>query len=48
MAQTLLSQNNLPETEKYLAKLKEVNSDNQFLVEMETRLTQIKDGSQKQ
>jgi tetratricopeptide (TPR) repeat protein len=48
MAQTLLSQNNILEAEKYLAKLREVNSDNQYLAEMETRLTQIKGNPQKQ
>lgn len=48
MTQTLLSQNNILEAEKYLAKLKEVNSDNQYLSEMETRLAQIKASPQKQ
>ena len=48
MAQTLLSQNDVFEAEKYLAKLKELNAGNQYLTEMETRLTQIKGNSQKQ
>lgn len=48
LAQTLLSQNNVIEAEKYLAKLKEVNSDNQYLAEIETRLAQIKGSPQKQ
>ncbi len=48
LTQTLLSQNNTLEAEKYLAKLKEVNSGNQYLSEMETRLAQIKASPQKQ
>lgn len=42
MAQTLLTQNNVAEAEKYLAKLKEVNAGNQYLPELEARLSQIK------
>lgn len=48
LTQTLLSQNNTVEAEKYLAKLKEVNSSNQFLNELESRLSQIKGNPQKQ
>lgn len=47
MTQTLLAQNNTAEAEKYLAKLKEVNSENQYLAELESRILQIKDSSQK-
>lgn len=43
MAQTLLSENKAAEAEKYLARLKEVNSANQYLAELETRLAQIKE-----
>ena len=48
MAQTFASQNNASEAEKYIARLKEVNAGNQFLTELETRVSQIKDESQKQ
>jgi len=48
MTQTLLTQNNIPEAEKYLAKLREVNSVNEYLAEIENRLAQIKGIPQKQ
>ena len=48
MAQTFVSQNNTVEAEKYLTKLKEVNPSNQFLPELESRIVEIKGGSQKQ
>ncbi len=47
MTQVLLSQNNSAEAEKYLAKLKEVNSANQYVADLETRLAQLKGNSQK-
>ena len=47
MTQTLLSQNNAAEAEKYLAKLREVNSENQYLPELEKQVAQIKGNSQK-
>lgn len=47
MTQTLLSQNNAAEAEKYLIKLKEVNAENQYLAELESRLSQIGGNSQK-
>jgi len=48
MAQTFASQSNVVEAEKYLAKLREVNASNQYLSELETRISQIKGESQKQ
>ncbi len=45
LAQTFLSENNYAEAEKYLAKLKEVNANNQYLPELEARVSQIKNGS---
>jgi len=47
ITQALLSQNNAVEAEKYLLKLKEVNSENQYLAELESRLSQVKGNSQK-
>ena len=47
ITQALLSQNNAVEAEKYLLKLKEVNSENQYLAELESRLSQVKGSSQK-
>ncbi len=47
MTETLLAQNNAAEAEKYVAKLKEVNSANQYLAELESRLSQIKGNSPK-
>jgi len=48
MTQTFLSQNNAAEAERYFARLKEVNSKNQYLAELESRISQIKANSQKQ
>lgn len=48
LTQTFLSQNNTFEAEKYLAKLKEVNAGNQYLAELESRISQIKSDPQKQ
>jgi tetratricopeptide (TPR) repeat protein len=42
MTETLLSQNDHAEAEKYLKRLKEVNSKNQYAAELETRISQIK------
>jgi hypothetical protein len=42
MTQTLLSQNNRVEAEKYLGRLKAVNSKNQYVPELESRIAQIK------
>ena len=47
ITQAFLSQNNAVESEKYLLKLKEVNSKNQYLAELESRLSQVKGNSQK-
>jgi tetratricopeptide (TPR) repeat protein len=48
MAQVLLSENRTDEAEKFLAKLKEVNSQNRILPELESQIAQIKNNSQKQ
>ncbi len=48
MAQLLLSQNKTEEAEKYIVRLKNVNSNNQFLPELESQISQIKNNSQKQ
>jgi len=48
MAQLFLSQNNSAEAEKYIVRLKDVNSSNQFLPELESQISQIKNNSQKQ
>jgi tetratricopeptide (TPR) repeat protein len=48
MTQTFLAQNNTAEAENYLARLKEVNSENEYLAELESRLSEIKGNSQKQ
>ncbi len=47
MAQLFLSQNNTGEAEKYIVKLKDVNSNNQFLPQLESQISQIKNNSQK-
>jgi len=47
-AQLLLSQNKTEEAEKYIVRLKDVNSNNQFLPELESQISQIKKNSQKQ
>jgi tetratricopeptide (TPR) repeat protein len=46
MTQTLLSQNNYVEGEKYLSRLKEVNPKNQYVAELESRLSQIKSAAE--
>jgi len=48
MAQVFLSENKTAEAENSLAKLREVNSENRFLPELEMQLGQIKNNSQKQ
>jgi tetratricopeptide (TPR) repeat protein len=48
ITQALLNQNNLSEAEKYLVKLKDINSKNQYLTELESRISQIKGNPQKQ
>jgi tetratricopeptide (TPR) repeat protein len=47
-AQLLLSQNKFEEAEKYIVQLKEVNSNNQFLPDLESQISQVKNDSQKQ
>ena len=42
MAQTLLEQNKIPEAEKFLTRLKEVNPKNQYLADLETKVTNAK------
>lgn len=42
MTQTHLGQNNHVEAEKYLGRLKAVNSKNQYVAELESRVSQIK------
>ncbi len=48
MTQTLLGQNNILESEKYLAKLREVNSNNQYLAELESQIAKTKSNPKKQ
>ena len=48
MTQLLLSQKKIEEAEKYIVRLKDVNSSNQFLPELESQILQIKNDSQKQ
>lgn len=48
MTQTYLAQNDTAEAEKYLAKLREANAANQYLAELESRIAQSREGSQKQ
>jgi len=48
MTQVLLSQNKADEAAKFLAKLREVNSGNRTLPELESQIAQIKNNSQKQ
>jgi len=47
MAQALLSQNKINEAEKYIFRLKEVNSNNPTLPELESQISQFKNNSQK-
>lgn len=48
IVQALLNENKTAEAEKFLAKLKEVNAENQTLPELETKIAQIKSNPQKQ
>ena len=48
MAQILLSQNNPDEAEKFISRLKEVNSNNQTIPELESQASKLKNNSQKQ
>jgi tetratricopeptide (TPR) repeat protein len=45
-AQTLLAQNKVAEAEKFVARLREANVNNQYLTQLETQIASIK-GSQK-
>ena len=45
-AQTLLAENKVAEAEKYVARLKEVNADNQYLAQLETQIAGIKNNPQ--
>lgn len=47
LAQAFLNQNNVQEAEKHLLRLKNVNSNNQYLPELESRLSVIKGNLQK-
>ncbi len=46
MAQTLLAQNKVAEAEKFVARLKETNANNQYLAQLETQIANVKTGSQ--
>jgi tetratricopeptide (TPR) repeat protein len=48
ITQSLLNQNKVDDAEKYFAKLKEVNSNNQFLPELQSRISQVKNSPQQQ
>lgn len=48
IAQVYLDQGNVVEAERYLALLKEVNSNNSYLAELENKLSQLNESSQKQ
>ncbi len=45
LAQTLIKQNKTAEAEKFIARLKEVNADNQYLPELETQISTLKNNS---
>lgn len=45
-AQTLLAQNNVAEAEKFVARLKEANANNQYLAQLETQIANIKGNPQ--
>jgi tetratricopeptide (TPR) repeat protein len=47
ITQALLNQSNISEAEKYLAKLKDVNPNNQYLSELESNLAQVKGSTAK-
>ncbi|MCY7374953.1 MAG: tetratricopeptide repeat protein [Pyrinomonadaceae bacterium] len=42
IAQTLLAQNKVSEAEKYVARLKEANADNQYLAQLESQIANVK------
>ena len=46
MAQTLLAQNKVAEAEKFVARLKESNANNQYLAQLETQIASLKNNSQ--
>jgi len=48
MTQALLSQNKTADAEKFLARLREVNAENPTLSELESKIAQSKNNSQKQ
>ena len=48
LAQLFLSQNKTQEAEKYIVRLKDANSNNQFLPELESQISQIKNNTQNQ
>ena len=48
MVQVFVKEKNVAEAEKYLAKLKTVNSGNQFLPELESQIAQAKNNPSKQ
>lgn len=45
-AQTLLAQNKIAEAEKFVARLKETNANNQYLTQLETQLANVKNNQQ--
>ncbi len=45
MAQVFIKQNKAAEAEKFVARLKEVNSNNQYLPELETQISKLKNNS---
>ena len=45
-AQTLLAQNKVAEAEKFVARLREANVNNQYLAQLETQIAGIKGGQQ--
>lgn len=46
MAQTLLAQNKIAEAEKFVARLKEANANNQYLAQLETQIANSKNAPQ--
>lgn len=48
MTQVLIAENKSAEAERFLAKLKQVNSANQIVPQLESQIAQIRDNSQKQ
>ncbi len=45
MAQTLLAQNKVAEAEKFVARLKDTNANNQYLAQLETQIADTKTNS---